>query len=225
MLVKFFSSKSKIIALLILLFNPLSSAQVSESTVKFMLIGGYLIHQHPPAQNYKETDFTGIVEAKMSNTIALGIALEYNPQITNFSFRGEFILFPFLQFDFLNWNGKHNNTDYGNPQVGGNMFTLLGNVIYKPWSGFKPYFIGGIGIKSYSSGSMAETIGSALFGKSNPVITFRIGAGVELDSHFIIELNDYMSSGSFLFSYPSFEEIETPSNSIHDVVILISYIF
>ena len=225
MLVKFFNSKFAIFMLLIFLFNLPSIAQVSDSKVKFMLMGGYLIHQNPPTQNYKETDVSGIVEAKMSNTIALGIALEYNPEISNFSFRGEFILFPFLQFDFLNWNGVHNNIDYGDPQVGGNMFTLLGNVIYKPWSGFKPYFIGGMGVKSYSSGSMAEEIGNALFGKSNRVITFRLGVGVELDSHFIIELNDYMSSGTFLFSYPSFEEIENPTSNIHDVVILISYIF
>ena len=225
MLVKFFSSKSIIIALLILFFNHFSIAQVSESNVKFMLMGGYLIHQNPPAQNYKEADVAGIVEAKMSNTIALGLGLEYNPQHSNFSFRGEFILFPFLQFDFLNWNGVRNNTDYGNPQAGGNMSTLLGNVIYKPWSGFKPYFIGGIGIKSYSSGSIAEEIGNALFGKSNPVITFRLGTGIELDSHFIIELNDYMSSGSFFFSFPSFEKNENPSSIMHDVVILISYIF
>ena len=225
MLVKFFNSKFAIFMLLIFLFNLPSIAQVSESKVKFMLMGGYLIHQNPPTQNYKETDVSGIVEAKMSNTIALGIALEYDSQITNFSFRGEFILFPFLQFDFLNWNGKHNNTDFGNPQVGGNMFTLLGNVIYKPWFGIKPYFVGGIGIKSYISGSMAEEIGNALFGKSNPLITFRLGVGVELDSHFIIELNDYMSSGSFIFSFPSFEKNENLSSTMHDVVILISYIF
>lgn len=206
-----------------------NSAQNNETKFRFMVMGGYLFHQAPPTQNYPEVEGSGIVEAQMGNTIVLGIALEVDPKIAHLSFRADFLLFPFIYYDFLNWSGEEGDINYSisydSGQFGGIMIQIMGNVVYKPWVAKSPYLISGIGIKNYGTGAMASTIGNALFGKSNPVFTFRLGAGLELWSHLIIELNDNISYGSFFFDIPSKQEIEEPKEMIHDIVFLVSYIF
>ncbi|MBU0713381.1 hypothetical protein KKA87_15885, partial [bacterium] len=216
--------------LMILLFANVTQlfALDSKRYIQLMLLGGCYINTDFGLK-YSEVENTGIVKAKMTNTLSGGLGVEINPSLSYLKIRSDILLgFP-SSVKYTNWDGNLTitNTDGTIMELVGNnpdgylcgILTITGNIIIIPWEDMKkPYFISGLGFKRYFCGEISTDIKEALFeNKKRFRFAYRIGMGFMLTPEISIEVYDNMDRNNFLFRIPQMEKENNPNYVIHDI--------
>lgn len=173
---------------------------------------------------------SGVVEAKMASSPALGLDVELILPGRSVNVRGSLGLAVFSAVEFFNWDGEFSSgtstVSLGNPQgVGSSVLLLTASAAVKPWAGQSlPYLVGGVGAKHYSYSNMADRLEEVL-SSGRTRLSLQLGLGLMIGRRFRLEITDHISRHNFSFEVPQMDRLAEPVQIQNDVVIALGYRF